>query len=367
MFKNVKIFFKAQTSNILVTIIGGLVPLFINEIWKQWNNDKHISFFLSDKDNYMLQSIFIIITVYVLIKIRKRIMFNIEDSEEQIKQYMKKNCGLKIYDRETTIDTAFKTVRGTASQFFYAWLIVWVVWLICYVGELIMSYCIEQPSPICEYCGAELIASVCSSCANYTWQGVGCKMAITTYEQICDFLNSSAMFAIYIILSSVTVNYKKRIKNDYTYLESIFIWTILLIIFISGIIIENCNPQSVMARMMPFYISIVSTITFVLMLGKLNSSYLKIPSFFMFVLYIYAIIQAYIPFKGVVDNSNLWINQYLIYFIPYITLSGKIILMLTICWIAVQRRFIFYIIHRSTTIDRTEELLSELNKEQVSF
>ena len=41
--------------------------------------------------------------------------------------------------------------------------------------------------------------------------------------------------------------------------------------------------------------------------------------------------------------------------------------MLTICWISVQRRFIFYVIHKRTTIDRAEELLIELNKEKVGF
>lgn len=336
MFDNIKFFFKAQTSNILVTIIGGLVPVLVSGIWAIWDNNRTIDFYLDNRENYLFQSIFILITVYVLIKIRKRTMFDIVDSKEQIKQYMKKNCGLKIYDNDT-VESAYKTVRGTASQFFYAWLIVWIVWLICYVGELIMSY------------------------------NMDCYSTITTYEQIFDFLNSSAMFAIYIILTSVTVNYKKRVKNDYTYMESIFIWTLLLIICISGVIIENCNPNSTMAHVMPFYISAVSTITFILVLGKLNSSYLKIPSFFIFVLYIYAIIQAYIPFKKPIIEDNDWIGIFLEFSIPYITLFGKIILMLTICWISVQRRFIFYVIHRSTTIDRAEELLSELNKEKVSF
>lgn len=95
MFDNIKFFFKAQTSNILVTVIGGLVPVFISGIWAVWANNRTIDFYLDNRENYLFQSIFIIITVYVLIKIRKRTMFDIVDSKEQIKQYMKKTVVLK--------------------------------------------------------------------------------------------------------------------------------------------------------------------------------------------------------------------------------------------------------------------------------
>lgn len=106
-----------------------------------------------------------------------------------------------------------------------------------------------------------------------------------------------------------------------------------------------------------------------LLLGKMNSSYLKVPSIFMLLLYVYAVTQLYVPFKDsdLWMTKNSWLDTFLNYAIPYITLIGKIFLMLTICWIAVQRRFIFFVIHRSTTIDKIDDLISELNKENVSF
>lgn len=356
MFENFRLFFREQKANIIVTILGGLVPLFVGGIISAFdskNPTNTITKIICDKEfwkitpreNFVLQSIFILITLYVLIKVRKFVVNDLEGAEEQVKQYIKKNCGLKIFDHNSTINSAYRTVQGTVSQFFRAWLAVWLMWLIYYGGGLFFSS-----------------LETSSKCVGYFW-------LTTTFQHIFDFLNSTALFAIYIILTSVTVNRKERTDNDNSILESVLVWVVLFIVFMAGIIIENFDHNHLMAEIMPFYVSAISTVTFVLVLGKMNSTYLKLPPFFMFVLYIYAIIQLYIPFNNEKFRltGNLWFQPFIIFVLPYITLLGKIVLMLSICWIAVQRRFLFFVIHRSTTIDRTDELLSELNKENVSF
>lgn len=344
MWNNLKEFAREQTKNIIATMIGGLLPIMINWIWL-YLSKSGLSWAITERQNYLFQSFFVLASLYVLIRIRKSIMKDLENSKEQIKQYIKKNCGLKIYDDNKTIESAFKTVYWTVSQFFYAWLAVWLMWLMYYVGELVLWNC---------------LGNLGNSYNVYI---------MNIYQHVFDFLNSTAMFAIFIILTSVTVNYRERTKNreDNTFWESILIWTILFIIFMAGIIIEDYSPWSPYAQIMPFYISLVSTITFVIVLGKLNSFYLRIPSLFLFILYVYAITQAYIPFQKLGVENNEWLKTFLGYAIPYITLLGKIVLMLTISWISVQRRFLFYVIHRSTTIDKADELLSELNKDNVSF
>lgn len=354
MFENFRLFFREQKANILVTILGGLVPLFVGGIISAFDSEKPtkaIAKSICDEDfwkitpreNFVLQSIFILITLYVLIQVRKFVIGDLESSEEQIKQYIKKNCGLKIFDHNSTINSAFQTVQGTVSQFFYAWLAVWLMWLIYYGGGLFFS-----------------------SLGTDTKYG-GFFWLTATFQHLFDFLNSTALFAIYIILTSVTVNRKKRTDNDNSIMESVLVWVVLFIVFMAGIIIENFDHNHLMAEIMPFYVSTISTVTFVLVLGKMNSTYLQIPPFFMFVLYLYALIQLYIPFKDLYVFGNCWFNTFIDNVLPYLTLLGKFILMLTICWIAVRRRFLFFVIHRSTTIDRTDELLSELNKENVSF
>lgn len=346
MFKNTTAFLKKQTANIIVTVLGGFIPLIgnwiITIIQKQEIKDV---FVISPERNYIFQSIFVLMTLYVLIQVRRYVVNDISNSEEQIKQYIRKNCGLRIFNREETSASAFRTVQETAHQFFNSWLVVWLMWLVYYGGGLFLTFSLKAKNNFDN------------------------NMVLDIYQQVFDFFNSTAMFAIYIILTNVTVNRKVRNHNDYAFLDSILAWAILLIIFIAGIIVENCAPQCLFAKIIPFYVSTISAITFVLLLGKMNSSYLKVPSIFMLLLYVYAVTQLYVPFKDsdLWMTKNSWLDTFLNYAIPYITLIGKIFLMLTICWIAVQRRFIFFVIHRSTTIDKIDDLISELNKENVSF
>lgn len=344
MFKNTTAFLKKQTANIIVTILGGLIPLIVNWIIKIFKKqDINDVFIISPEKNYIFQSIFVLVTLYVLIQVRRYVVNDISNSEEQIKQYIRKNCGLRIFNREETSASAFRTVQETAHQFFNTWLVVWLMWLVYYGGGLFLTFSLNTYNNCCN------------------------NMVLDIYQQVFDFFNSTAMFAIYIILTNVTVNRKVRNHNEYAFLDSILAWAILLIVFIAGIIVENCAPRCLFAKIIPFYVSAISAITFVLLLGKMNSSYLKIPSIFMLFLYLYAIIQLYIPFRDLCIQNNCWLRQFLCKSLPYITLLGKFFLMLTICWIAVQRRFIFYVIHRSTTIDKIDDLMSELNKENVSF
>ena len=350
MFDNIKAFFEKQKNNIIITLIGGLVPFLINAIYdvvkENYISDsstKKFNWEITPYTNFVLQSIFILITLFVLLQVRNFVVNDIKKSKEQIKQYIKKNCKLKIYDRERTTESAFNTVKETVSQFFFVWIIVWIMWLIFYGGGFFI-YSLQL--------------------SDHSFKA---DMVLKTFQQTFDFLNSTAMFAIYIILTSVTVNRKERTENDYTYWEAFLVWIVLFIVFLAGVIIENVNNKHFLAEFLPFYLSIFSTVTFVLVLGKMNSTYLQIPAFFMFILYIYALIQLIIPFSELKDLEKNQLFISIKYIIPYLTLLGKIILMLTICWIAVQRRFIFFVIHRSITIDQTEELLSELNKENVSF
>lgn len=91
-------------------------------------------------------------------------------------------------------------------------------------------------------------------------------------------------------------------------------------------------------------------------------------------LYFYAAIQAYTPLlessydtpflSGVYDAH---IIKVIIAMLPYITLLGKVFLMLVLCWVVDYKRLIFFVIHRSVTIDQTPRLLNELNRNHVSF
>ncbi len=90
---------------------------------------------------------------------------------------------------------------------------------------------------------------------------------------------------------------------------------------------------------------------------------MRIPNAFLMIMYLYAIIQCYIPFKG----SNELPLQIFNVAVPYITLMGKVFVLLSLCWITYKKRLIFFVIHRSTAIDNIPRMLSELNQDLAEY
>lgn len=145
----------------------------------------------------------------------------------------------------------------------------------------------------------------------------------------------------------------------------------LTVLFIVGLIHEsiyinipsNSDGTTLPPNIVSISLSIFSAGTFVLMLGKINSNYMRIPNAFLMIMYLYAIIQCYIPFKG----SNELPLQIFNVAVPYITLMGKVFVLLSLCWITYKKRLIFFVIHRSTAIDNIPRMLSELNQDLAEY
>lgn len=186
------------------------------------------------------------------------------------------------------------------------------------------------------------------------------------------------MFGVYNIIGNASISMEKRLNSFTSYWFSLFGWFILFICCIVGILIDVNNPYTTIGLRAHTCVIVLnamfSIITMVLVLGKLNSVYLQIPRLFMWGLYFYAAIQAYTPLlessydtpflSGVYDAH---IIKVIIAMLPYITLLGKVFLMLVLCWVVDYKRLIFFVIHRSVTIDQTPRLLNELNRNHVSF
>lgn len=329
--------------NIILTVSVGLLPIIMEWGIKFLNSPIRQGFFhilwslytgikIDSSANYFIQTVFIIVTLYVLISNRRKAFADLSESECQIKQYIARNCNIKIY--KDTLDQCYAIVKGTVRQFYFVWLIVWFIWLIYYLGNLLLV-------KLCE--------------------------PIQIYSQTFDFLNSSAMFVIYLILTNVTVNLKKRLKNDNSFWYGFFVWVAVLTIWIISICIAEtgCIEAKEAYHFASILLSLFSSMSFVLVLGKINSNYLQIPRIFLFGLYTYAIIQAYVPFVEYEKYPE--IMKFLSSTIAYVTIIGKICLMLTLCWIVNQKRLIFFVIHKSVSIDEAPKWLNDLNKEPVSF
>lgn len=348
-----KLWWREEKFSILLTLFAGILPLLVEWIFR-WDGNttahcfrccpspdpgKHtFSFEITPQANYAIQSIFIFITSFVLIRNRAKTRSELSEHEEQIKQYMARNCRIKMYNCKTLSD-AFKIVKGTIGQFYDAWLIVWILWFAYYFGCFLL------------------------------YSNEATKSAII-FGQVFDFLSSSIMLVVYLILTTATVNVRQRKKNDDGLWYAALAWMCIFTLCLIGIYIEGTNSSdSIIYKnttpLLSLMLSVFSAISFILVLGKMNSNFLRIPKVFLFGLYFYAIAQAYVPFDGCKELGIA--GNVLQIAIPYITLIGKIFVMLTLCWIVAQKRLIFFVIHQSVSIEEAPILLNDLNKEIVKF
>lgn len=336
MFSEFKSWLKSDKYNIGLTLMSALLPSIATFVYKFYvKKGSGVNFFsvfiLSEKVYYAITAFFVFFTLFLLIYNMQSMVSVLKMKKEQIKNYMAKNCDIKIFNNE--LDSSYRVVRQTVIQFYFACIMIWFLWLVLYFGNFLYS-CFN---------------SVCGK---------------FIFVEVFDFLSSTTMFVVYIILSNVTVNIEKRIKYDNGILYGVIVWLILATIWLIALITSVCNIEKNM-QFVSIFSSMYASITFVLVLGKLNSNYLQVPRLFMWVLYIYAIIQAYYPIVdiefGVVKEPIGWLNN----LFPYITLLGKLFFMLTLCWVAYRRRFIFFVIHKSISLDEVPRLLTELNKEKV--
>lgn len=178
------------------------------------------------------------------------------------------------------------------------------------------------------------------------------------------------MFCVYLILNDVTVDISNRCGEHYPnlYWSTVGIG-FLFIVCLAFYITYLSNPLcSVFQLYVKVILSAFGCISFVLVLGKLNSIYLNIPRLFMFPLYIYAVAQAYsfFFFNGKIEEYEKTPYYSLINVIhviyPWILSIGKVILLITLSWILYKQRLIYYIVHRSLSMTRIRGQLMEFNR-----
>lgn len=287
--------------------------------------------------NSLFQTIFIFISLYILLYNYLRTKKMLENNRNLIANYIERNTNKRM-KRCNEKFFLFTVVANITRQFYMMWIVVWMLWLVYYFGD-------------------------------FTMQLLGIKddeNPLLMFHLIMDFLSSMAMFAIYLILSNVTTKRKERASDNNGLLYGLLFMVVLFTIWLALIIsIGNESiyySASISYQYCLLLESAFSVMSFVLVLGKLNSNYLQLPGLFLLVMYLYAIIQAYIPLEEC--KSGGYVIRSII---PYVTFIGKIFVMLTLCWIVDKKRLIFFIIQKSAALDETPALLDELDSEPVEY
>lgn len=349
MIKDLVAWYKEDKRQIWWTVAGAILSTvlallsenmkFFTSILK--GDISKFDFFLNGKSEYGVQSVFIIIAIGILIGNMKETLHDLSN-KRQITDYIVDNCNVKIFKEEDR-DRRYKIIINTTQQFYSLWLVVWALWLCYYLGNFMFEIAFH------------------SSAGNSD-----ILLSRTVYSQIFDFLSSTALLGIYLVLAEATVGRRREDSWSGRFWSGAIVMLILTILFVIGLVHEAVYASELQYRnpnIVTISLSIFSAVAFVLMLGKINSNYMRIPTLFLMIMYIYAIIQCYIPFKEQSGLTMRIFNQML----PYITLTGKVFILLSLCWITYKKRLIFFIIHRSTAIDNIPRMLSELNNDIAKY
>ena len=341
---------------ISITITAAILPVFVtgtynfftkaNRVCSCCSNGMHDGtslIKLFENHSFLFQAIFIAFTLFVLISNMKRTERMLKDGKNLIESYIERNTnrGNKRCDEK---NFSFIVVSNIVTQFYIMWIVVWILWFAYYFGTFLLTLGVENIE-------AHLKTN-----------------HVIVFQQIFDFLSSIALFIIYIILTKVTTKRKER-KERADGTKSLW-YCVLFLVLISIIwlvlMFNMCSDSSYKNSLSYQYCSLLvsafSAISFVLVLGKLNSNYLQIPGLFLCTMYIYAIVQAYIPFQDLGIGGDI-IKR----LTPFATFIGKVFVMLTLCWMVDKKRLIFFIIHKIATIDEAPSMLDELDSDPVEF
>lgn len=329
----------AERYQILITLLAAILPSILTSLGQQGGSLSFNNFGeIFVNNNNIFQSLFIFITLFVLVSNMSRTNRILEDLKEFIESYVERNTG-KRYHLNGEKYFTYNIVSATVKQFYIVWIIVWVFWFIYYTGNFIF---VDNDS-----------------------------ISVRTFNLTFDFLSSTGIYIIYLILTDVTVKIEERKANGRfkLWLGSLY-WIIIFAVWLALIVNMNSYHSEVESQMYHYnslLMSVFSSLSFVLVLGKLNSSYLQIPRPFLLGMYVYAIFQAYVPFADEDCKSENVLGYLVQIAMPYATLLGKVIVMLSLCWIADRKRLIFFIIHESVAMDETPRLLDELDSDPVEF
>ena len=352
MFDEIKSWIRKDKYNIVLSILCALISI----VPAFWGSNFLAKYCICNKTDVtssqiVMIGVFLLVCIgmgFLIFKYRPTAMDDIRD-KEALMDYIEEECGIKQTQNNNS-EMAYEVVRGSVKQFFMAWQIIWFLWIIYFGVEIfrITNY------PI----------SVSSISQNKT------LLAIQELKYLLDFITSTALFSVYFILNNITVNINNRAdKNNHELLYSIsaciFLFAILVVLqmmYLPQAIPNVINKYDIYTRLI---LGFFGTMSFVLVLGKLNSSYLSIPRLLMFWLYVYAIFQILFCMGGIELNDEGMLADVLKSLVrcsPWFYVIGKTALLMTLSWVLYRKRLIFYIIHESLAITDNPRRLNKFNR-----
>lgn len=362
---------RSEKVNIFITAFVSPLLALIGTIVKAIIQNENLILTITDtiKKEWFIDSmqlLTIVCTILVTYRLRRSIRVT-KLKKRRLFTYIREKCNLRN-QCVANVNSSLHIVEKTMTQFYYAWIILWTVFFIYYGCSLcfhlfdeIKIFFIDENKKI------------------FIQNG---------FNNFFNYLSSTIMLVLFIILNSVTVSLKDRRNRNGLVSSVIFIVFFGCVILFPTLYSFSLYSWSYLKLQLfiSFILGLYSAFAFVLVLGKLNTN-LQIPRFIFYWLYIYALTQTlqflFIAYPGLehticscndlhirtnydclcadpefhtcnCDSSIIgqfagYLNKLKIVF-QYITLIGKIFFSLTLLWIAYESKFIYFVIHQSQAI-----------------
>lgn len=202
--------------NIALTIFCAIIPLIPEIFWyvqgETQSSETSIKGGLENKFFYISLCQFLIALIGLfIVSLRYKPTAILDVSNQRsLQDYIEDVCNIKQTDKNDS-NTAYNVVKSIVRQFYNAWIIIWVIWLAYFGVDMI---CHSLPEIRCN----KLL-----------------RMNLFGILSLFDFLGSSALLGVYIILNHVTVDIARRTDKHYSYVY----WSAIIVslLFVLGTVL----------------------------------------------------------------------------------------------------------------------------------
>ena len=259
----------------------------------------------------------------------------------------------KLHEYVTNL---FKRINTGIKQFYYSWVIVWVIWLIMYIIKSVYTFYLINQELYNKF-----LYTGCSD-------GQMLFRIENFLENNLNMLGSFVLFFIYMDITVSTVHVGTLTGKGRGNLQ-IGVFFMILIGTTFGLIdlfsIVGCADYDRTQFFLRLFIGVIASMSIIMVLGRLNTSYLKIPQFLMMCLYLYATVQMLYPLVYTTSSGHFYVE----FVTPTVTIvlnllvfCGKVTLLLVLLWIARNNRFMFFLLHKANSLSDSTFMIRRFNK-----
>lgn len=394
--------FRHEKFVIILTLLCAIIPIIISEDFSRLfaffgvgvNDDNHsflgiIRQIFKHELQYQIANILFILVGLIVLSKMKFLQEKDEEKTRSLHEYTINTFGQNSTLARNTPQELFDRINVGIMQFYYSWVVVWVIWLTMYIIKLVFS--IYQ-----EIYGNHLTCTPVIRIDNLL-------------ENSLNLLSSFVLLFIYLDITVSTVNIGTLTGNGKKTMHVGIIFILLLgaTIFTTdlfSIFLPEAFYHDIQFSLR-LVIGMTATISIMAVFGRLNTSYLKIPQLLIMFLYLYAAIQMFYPLtyrpekesvqsptakmvcvqaqnsivcisgastSDITDTRKEGDNQKrkekdeeknILEKIQYtIAFIGKGCLLLVLMWISKENRFMFFLLHKANSLSDSNAMLRRFKK-----